>query len=265
MRGPNPSWAMSPGAASPDAVDPARSVRLEASWRARVGAYLLRDRPGRFMTVLGCAPIVQAAVIALVSLRPPLPVAIAVLQVSCVAEVIGQPGGFTLISYVVPARVRGLGMQTTVPWQLINLVMLPFLVAAMEGFGLQHGILLLVPFLVVGGLILATGGPGVERDIRAARAADEADVASRRTDEGGEGALLVCRDVEVEYDGVPVLFGVITADNMDQAVARSGEKADNKGYEAAMSAVEMATLLQGMKAFEQRTVQQTPEDFSNVA
>ena len=38
---------------------------------------------------------------------------------------------------------------------------------------------------------------------------------------------------------VPVMFGVITADTMEQALERSGEKADNKGYEAASSAVEM--------------------------
>ena len=46
--------------------------------------------------------------------------------------------------------------------------------------------------------------------------------------------------------GVPVLFGVITADTLEQAVARSGEKADNKGYEAALSAVEMADLIREM-------------------
>jgi 6,7-dimethyl-8-ribityllumazine synthase len=47
--------------------------------------------------------------------------------------------------------------------------------------------------------------------------------------------------------GVPVLFGVITADNMDQAVARAADGLDNKGYEAALSAVEMANLLRKMK------------------
>ncbi len=46
--------------------------------------------------------------------------------------------------------------------------------------------------------------------------------------------------------GVPVLFGVITADTMEQAIARSGEKADNKGYEAALSAVEMVNLIREM-------------------
>ncbi|MEP6947199.1 MAG: 6,7-dimethyl-8-ribityllumazine synthase [Acidobacteriota bacterium] len=73
-----------------------------------------------------------------------------------------------------------------------------------------------------------------------------------------------CTQAALE-SGIPVLFGVITADNMDQAVARSREKADNKGYEAALSAVEMATLMQGMKALDRRDVQQISEDFSNVA
>lgn len=47
--------------------------------------------------------------------------------------------------------------------------------------------------------------------------------------------------------GVPVMFGIITTDNLDQALARSGDGPDNKGYEAAISAVEMADLLRKMK------------------
>lgn len=43
--------------------------------------------------------------------------------------------------------------------------------------------------------------------------------------------------------GVPIAFGVITADTIEQAVERSGTKAGNKGWEAAMSAIEMAGLL----------------------
>ncbi len=45
---------------------------------------------------------------------------------------------------------------------------------------------------------------------------------------------------------VPILFGVITADNIEQATARSGEKSDNKGFEAALSAVEMVNLFREM-------------------
>lgn len=42
--------------------------------------------------------------------------------------------------------------------------------------------------------------------------------------------------------GVPVVFGVITADNLDQAIERAGVKLGNKGFEAAMVAVELANL-----------------------
>jgi 6,7-dimethyl-8-ribityllumazine synthase len=43
--------------------------------------------------------------------------------------------------------------------------------------------------------------------------------------------------------GIPASFGVITADSLEQAVERSGGKAGNKGWDAAMSALEMADLL----------------------
>lgn len=42
---------------------------------------------------------------------------------------------------------------------------------------------------------------------------------------------------------VPVMFGVLTTENIEQAIERAGTKAGNKGYDAAMSAIEMANLL----------------------
>jgi len=47
--------------------------------------------------------------------------------------------------------------------------------------------------------------------------------------------------------GLPVIFGVITADSMEQAVERAGGKNGNKGWSAALSGLEMASLLAGMK------------------
>ncbi len=43
--------------------------------------------------------------------------------------------------------------------------------------------------------------------------------------------------------GVPVIFGVITTDTIEQAIERAGTKAGNKGYDAALSAIEMANLM----------------------
>ncbi|MGI6262398.1 MAG: 6,7-dimethyl-8-ribityllumazine synthase [Succiniclasticum sp.] len=42
--------------------------------------------------------------------------------------------------------------------------------------------------------------------------------------------------------GVPVAFGILTTENIQQAVERAGTKSGNKGYDAAMSAIEMANL-----------------------
>ena len=42
---------------------------------------------------------------------------------------------------------------------------------------------------------------------------------------------------------VPVIFGVLTTDTIEQAIERAGTKAGNKGYDAAVSAIEMANLL----------------------
>jgi 6,7-dimethyl-8-ribityllumazine synthase len=47
--------------------------------------------------------------------------------------------------------------------------------------------------------------------------------------------------------GVPIAFGVVTADSIEQAVERAGTKQGNKGFDAATSAIEMAKLLAAMK------------------
>jgi len=46
--------------------------------------------------------------------------------------------------------------------------------------------------------------------------------------------------------GIPVAFGVITAESTEQAIERAGTKMGNKGYEAAVSAIEMSNLIKNM-------------------
>jgi 6,7-dimethyl-8-ribityllumazine synthase len=56
-----------------------------------------------------------------------------------------------------------------------------------------------------------------------------------------------CAAVMLET-GVPVVFGVLTTDTIEQAIERAGTKAGNKGWEAALSAIEMASLGAGLGA-----------------
>ncbi len=55
--------------------------------------------------------------------------------------------------------------------------------------------------------------------------------------EAARGMATIAREA-----GIPVVFGVLTTDNVEQAVERAGGKSGNKGVDAALAAVEMATL-----------------------
>lgn len=63
---------------------------------------------------------------------------------------------------------------------------------------------------------------------------------------------LVCAEVSkgianVGLNGsVPVIFGVLTTDTIEQAIERAGTKSGNKGFDAAVSAIEMANLMKGL-------------------
>ena len=47
--------------------------------------------------------------------------------------------------------------------------------------------------------------------------------------------------------GVPVLFGVLTTENIEQTIERAGTKAGNKGFDCAVSAIEMVNLIREME------------------
>lgn len=47
--------------------------------------------------------------------------------------------------------------------------------------------------------------------------------------------------------GIPVMFGVLTTDNIEQAIERAGSKAGNKGFECAQGAIEMVNLVRSLE------------------
>ncbi|MGC6178054.1 6,7-dimethyl-8-ribityllumazine synthase [Lacrimispora sp. 38-1] len=48
--------------------------------------------------------------------------------------------------------------------------------------------------------------------------------------------------------GIPVMFGVLTTENIEQAIERAGTKAGNKGFDCAAGAIEMVSLIRGIQA-----------------
>jgi 6,7-dimethyl-8-ribityllumazine synthase len=61
--------------------------------------------------------------------------------------------------------------------------------------------------------------------------------------------------------GVPVIFGVITTESIEQAIERAGTKMGNKGFEAAVSAMEMADLMAKLR--ERASQDDTPATLQN--
>jgi len=53
--------------------------------------------------------------------------------------------------------------------------------------------------------------------------------------------------------GIPIIFGILTCDTLEQAINRAGAKSGNKGFEAALSAIEMVNLLNRLTEGELRT------------
>ena len=64
--------------------------------------------------------------------------------------------------------------------------------------------------------------------------------------------------------GVPVLFGVVTADTLEQAINRAGVKAGNKGFEVAMSAIEIVNLYKEMDGGEEKQAKSKEKVFPHV-
>jgi 6,7-dimethyl-8-ribityllumazine synthase len=96
----------------------------------------------------------------------------------------------------------------------------------------------------------------------------EVPLVARRLAGGGNYAALICLGAVIRGDtdhydyvageaakgvaqaslatGVPVIFGILTCDTLEQAINRAGAKAGNKGFEAALTAIEMVNLLRNL-------------------
>lgn len=167
----------------------------------------LAHDPGRLMGFLGLLIAGQAAAFVMLAFSPSLTLSIVISLPMLLVGGLITPTLITLMSVIVPARFRGLGLQTAAPWQLLGVLLFPNIVALADGWGVRGSVFAFAPVMLVGALILGTASAGVGRDMAAAKAAAVAEAAAT-TDDGGRRVVLVCRAVEAHYGGVQVLFGV---------------------------------------------------------
>jgi branched-chain amino acid transport system ATP-binding protein len=173
-----------------------------------IGNRFLRYRPGRIITYIGGLAMVGGVVIGLTALAPALAIAVGLNWSLSFVNAIFAPAMSALTTLVIPARARGFALSLTVVFLVPGLLITPIGGLLGDAYGLRIGILVMVPIYLIGAMIITTAGPSVEADIRAATAAAMAATEARDSRERGETKLLVCRDLDVHYGQVQILFNV---------------------------------------------------------
>jgi len=175
---------------------------------ATVAARLAARRQGLVFTLIGVSALAASGFAALFALAPDVVWAF-VGNAGIVASLaIVGPGVLSALSLAIPARVRSLGFSFGAIFVLPGLLVVPVIGAVGDAVGLRYGLLVLVPVFVVGGAIVASAGPLIDRDIHNVWTSMRAVAEMREARLRGELPLLSVRELVVGYDGVVVLAGV---------------------------------------------------------
>jgi len=165
--------------------------------------------PSRVLVVVGVFGLVGALGLLGTATLPPLWLLVGFSALLTFGYALVGPAAQAITTQIIPPVVRTQGVQ------MLGLAAIPGLIffVPMAGmlrtqYGYSAAILFCVPFAVVGALVNLSAASFFEFDRRNAFAAAMADADWREAKAAGRGKLLVCRDVDVEYDGVQVLFGV---------------------------------------------------------
>jgi branched-chain amino acid transport system ATP-binding protein len=220
---------------------------------------LMMKGPGHVMRFLAVVSCVIAGAWVVFALAPNLVIAVIANGVISGSFFLLIPGIFAVMSLAVPSKVRAFGFAVGTLWILPGLLMLPIVGTLADSYGIRTGLLLAAPVFVIGGLILASGGNYVARDIEQVwkSAAARSQVALLRKQ--GHVKLLLCRDVDVHYDSVQVLFGVNVEIDEGEIVALLGTNGAGKStlLRAISGLVEASG---GVIIFDGRDMTHTPPD-----
>jgi len=169
--------------------------------------YVNKD-PGLAMKLLGVAAVGVSLGIVVLAVSPNVEIALAGHFFLSFASSTILPGTLAVISFVIPPRMRTLGFATGNLWILLGVPVIPIIGSIGDHFGLRTGILIFVPVYLLGSFLLASAGFSIEEDIERVRSGARAQAEMRQSREEGSAKLLICRDLDVAYDNVQVLFGV---------------------------------------------------------
>ncbi|HEX4904856.1 MAG TPA: MFS transporter [Acidimicrobiales bacterium] len=169
----------------------------------------MRTNPSRVLRLAASFIAVAGLSLFAYVFRPPLWVLFGVNALVSLGNSMAAPSFGVVYANTIPARMRAVGFNIT------NLAELPAQIFAVTLGGVIfseygfNGVYLFAAVLTLIGAVVSISAAGFfELDMRSAIAGTMADEEWRRAKADGRGKMLVCRDIEVAYSGVKVLFGV---------------------------------------------------------
>ncbi len=178
--------------------------------------------------MLAVASVIAAGFAVLFALAPNVPVAfIGNAGIDASLAIVG-PGVLAALSLAIPARVRSVGFSIGALFVLPGFLVLPVVGAIGDSIGFRYGLLILVPIFTAGGLVVASVGSLIGRDVQNVWTSmrTRAQMLIDRRD--GKLPLLAVRGLAVGYDGVTVLADVAVEIGEGEIVALVGTNGAGK-------------------------------------
>jgi ABC-type branched-subunit amino acid transport system ATPase component/MFS family permease len=161
----------------------------------------------RVFPMLGVAAVAASAFLVLFALAPSVPVAFAADAGVEASLAVVTPGVFAALSLAIPPRARSIGFSIGAVFVLPGLVALPAVGALGDHVGFRYGMLLMVPAFALGGLVVASAGSLIDRDVSNVRTSAQATAEMLAARGAGKRPLLAVRDLSVGYGGAAVVEG----------------------------------------------------------
>jgi branched-chain amino acid transport system ATP-binding protein len=169
---------------------------------------LIRRRPQRVLVFTGVLSAISALLVLGISTTPPMWLLITIFGFFGFTGALLGPARQVFYGLVIPAHVRTLGSTAFVLAAIPSGIIFGLFIPQIPVWGFAGILAVSVPFSFVSSLVDMSAASLFERDMRSAVASQSATAEYKRARDAGRLKLLVCRDIEVEYDGVQVLFGV---------------------------------------------------------
>ncbi len=195
---------------------------------AVIATRLARRGIGLVFRMLAVASMVAAGFAVLFALAPNVPLAfVGNAGIDASLAIVG-PGVLASLSLAIPARVRSVGFSIGALFVLPGFLVLPSVGALGDAVGFRYGLLILVPIFVIGGLIVASAGSLIERDVRDVWTSMRTRTQMLLDRHAGRLPLLAVRELAVGYDGVVVLADVAIEIGEGEIVALVGTNGAGK-------------------------------------